>query len=179
MRGSEDSGKKSFLTMPQLSQLGLVLRRQKLDILRLLRKDEPRALSSSDITNLFNSSPHGLTLLLVRGRIKNGLFVLACALPSLTRKLAPATRKCIERSPLSAVGLDDDCIVQLLPKHRVLRSTSKLAQVITGAVDPEDLLFSLGEVKMRFAAGLQTGLLLESGSEKLSFEVELMEIWGQ
>ncbi|KAH8726373.1 hypothetical protein GQ44DRAFT_758685 [Phaeosphaeriaceae sp. PMI808] len=178
IRGTEDQSKKSFLTMPQLSQLGLVIRRHELDTLHLLRKDEPKSLSGSDITKLFNNSPHGHTLLLVRGRIKNSLFVLACTLPSLTRQLAPVIRRWIERSPLSTVGLNDDCIVQLLPEHRVLRGTSKLTQVSTGAVDSEDLLFNLGGVKVRFAKGLNTGLL-ELGLERVSFKVELMEVWGR
>ena len=55
--------------MPLLSHLGLVIRRHKLDALRIIMKDEPKRLSSSDITNLFNDSLHCHSLLLVRGRI--------------------------------------------------------------------------------------------------------------
>jgi len=60
----------------------------------------------------------------------------------------------------------------------VLRSTAELAQVKTRAVKPDDLLFDLGVVKMRFARGLETGLL-ERGLERVSFTVELMEVWGR
>lgn len=89
-----------------------------------------------------------------------------------------ATKRWIERHPLYAAGLNHDCVVHLLPQHHVLRSTAELAQVKTRAVKPDDLLFDLGVVKMRFARGLETGLL-ERGLERVSFTVELMEVWGR
>ncbi|KAF2274581.1 alpha/beta-hydrolase [Westerdykella ornata] len=140
--GTESQSKISSLTMPELAQLGLVIRRQDLDDLRLLRKDDPKSLSSSDISRLFNDSPKDHTLLL----------------------WSPDERYFLSENRLSTVGMDTDCIVQLLPTHRVLRSTSELAQVKTSAVEPDDLLIDLGRIKMRFAKGLETGML-DSGSE--------------
>lgn len=129
MRGSDDGSKKSFLTMPQLSQLGVVVGRYKLDTLRLLRTDDSSPLSSSDIARQFqaNSSAYGLTLILVQGRIKKSPSLLTCALKSPPKPLPPGTRIWIENKQLFAAASDKDYIVQLLPTHRVLRSTSEYA----------------------------------------------------
>lgn len=164
--------------MPHLSQLGLVIRRQELDELRLLRQGDPRSLSSLEISELFTTSPYGL--LLVRGRIENRPLILACVVPLLSNQFSSNERYIISENPFSTAGIDTDCIVQLLPTHRVLRSTSKVAQVKTtgSAVDPGDLLIDLGRVKMQFAKGLDRGML-EFGLERVSFSVELMEVWGR
>ncbi|KAF1831790.1 hypothetical protein BDW02DRAFT_571690 [Decorospora gaudefroyi] len=175
IQGIESEGKTSFLTMQHISQLGLVIRRHELDPLRLLRQESPKSLSSSDIVNAFNNSPQGHILLLVRGVANKTPIILVCALPSLTRQLSPNTRDWIEENPFSAPGSDSDCIVQLLPTHRVLRSTTNVARV---SANSGDLLFDLGGVKASFTESLETGSL-EEGAVKVSFSVDLIEVWGR
>ena len=164
--------------MQQLSQLGLVIRRHELDALRLLRQESPKSLSSFDIVDMFNNSPQGQTLLLVRGMANKTPIILVCTLPSLTRQCNDGIKERIKESPLSTPGSDGDCIVQLLPKHRVLRSTANVARVSTSLVNPADVLFDLGDVKVWFIEAFKTGLL-EEGAAKVSFSVDLIEVWGR
>jgi hypothetical protein len=79
---------------------------------------------------------------------------------------------------LAAPGSDGGCIVRLLPKHRVLRSTTDVARVSTSSTPLGDVLFDLGEVRVWFTEALEAGLL-EEGPEKVAFRVDLIEFWGQ
>jgi hypothetical protein len=175
--GTKLQSKKSSLTMSQVSQLSLIIHRHELDALHLLMKDEPRSISSSNIVKLFIDFPHGHTLLLVSGRVNDSALLLACTLPSLTRQFNASTKRWIECGPLFAAGSHDDCVVQLLPEHRVLKRTSDAAHVKTVGNDSKDILVDLGDVKIWVAMGVQTGVL-ESGSEKMTFVVDMMEVWG-
>jgi hypothetical protein len=79
---------------------------------------------------------------------------------------------------LAAPSSDGDCIVQVLPKHRVLRSTTNVAGVSMSSAPLGDVLFDLGDVKVWFREALEAGLL-EDGPEKVAFHVDLIEFWGQ
>lgn len=178
MVGAQAQNKRSFLIIPELSQLGLVIRRPILDSLQLLQQDEPGSFSSSDISTMFNSSPLSQLLLLVRDSIDHCPLILVCSLPSLTAQLEPPMKKLIKRSPLWIEGVDSDCIVQLSPTHRVLRGSSEIAQVKSCAVSLDDLSIVLGGTSLWFVKGLKTGVMT-SGIDTFSFTTELLEIWGR
>jgi hypothetical protein len=164
--------------MQRLSQLGFVIYRHELDTLRLLRQETPKSLSSLALVNLFNSPAQGHILMLVRGTTNEAPIVLAFTLPSLTQASNPGTRGWTEESLLAAPSSDGDCIVQVLPKHRVLRSTTNVAGVSMSSAPLGDVLFDLGDVKVWFREALEAGLL-EEGPEKVAFHVDLIEFWGQ
>jgi hypothetical protein len=178
IQGSGRESKTSFLTMQQLSQLGFVICRHEIDALRLLRQETPRSLSSLAIVDLFNSPAQDHILLLVRGTTNGAPIVLVCTLPSLAQASNPGTRGWTEESPLAAPSSDGDCIVQLLPRHRVLRSTTDVARVLMSSAPSGDVLFDLGRVRVWFTEALEAGLL-EEGPEKVAFRVDLIEFWGQ
>lgn len=59
-----------------------------------------------------------------------------------------------------------------------MRGTAERAKVTSGGEGAGDLVFDLGDVKLRIACGVGTGVL-ESGEESLEFEVDVMEVWGR
>jgi hypothetical protein len=176
MEGSGRESKTSFLTMQQLSQLGFVLYRHDLDALRLLRQETPKSLSSLAIVDLFNRPAQGHMLLLVRGTTNGAPIVLVCTLPLLTQASNPK-RDWYEENLLAEPSSDGDCIVQLLPKHRMLRSTTDVARVSIRSAPSGEVLFDLGGVRLSFTEALEAGLL-EEGLEKVAFRVDLIEFWG-
>jgi hypothetical protein len=167
------------MSIPEHSQLGLVLPRSWLDSLCLLHQSKTADLSSPAASNIIASSKTAM-LVLVRGT-SNGRPVILAACISQSQPRAPeAWSHSSVLAPLNMSGYSGsvetvDCFVVTRPTHQVLRGTFDGARLDAVA---GKLSIHLGGASLWFEEGVNKGSISGGDVDGVVFDTEQVEVWG-